>query len=76
MVAACGTGTTRSGTEVMRLGARRTLVVVSTLELLAQTVHAYRELLPAEALGAGGVLGSDQTITAGTRSTCMPRPLL
>ncbi|WP_181871669.1 DEAD/DEAH box helicase [Sphaerisporangium album] len=48
-VLACGTGKTRIGAEVSRrIGTRRALVLVPTLELLAQTARAYVAHLGAE----------------------------
>jgi superfamily II DNA or RNA helicase len=55
VVAACGTGKTVIGQEVSRLVAAsgRVLVVVPTLELLAQTAHSYAARLGA---GAGRIV--------------------
>ncbi|MEU7802594.1 Helicase associated domain protein [Micromonospora arborensis] len=64
VVAACGTGKTRVGAETARqLDAARVLVVVPTLELLAQTVHAYRLAHDDRTLGRIIAVCSDQTIT-------------
>jgi hypothetical protein len=42
VIAACGTGKTRIGAAADRLRVQRRLVVLPTIELLAQTVRAYR----------------------------------
>ncbi|WP_328384404.1 Helicase associated domain protein (plasmid) [Micromonospora zamorensis] len=64
VIMACGTGKTRVGSETaQRLGAARVLVAVPTLELLAQTVHAYRLEHGDQALGRIIAVCSDQTIT-------------
>lgn len=63
LVAACGTGKTRIGAAVSaELGARtRSLVVVPTRDLLAQTLQAYRETNLA--LGTVVAVCGDPTIT-------------
>lgn len=62
VVAACGTGKTRIGGAVAaRIGSRRrTLVVVPTLELLLQTLVAYREA--GDPLGTVVAVCSDPTV--------------
>ena len=64
VVAACGTGKTRiAATVAQMLPVQRVLVVVPTLELLAQTVHAYRVAYPDGAWGRIVAVCSDETIT-------------
>lgn len=64
VVAACGTGKTRVGAEVAASVAAqgRVLVVVPTLELLAQTLHAWRVDCGAVSLGTVVAVCSDHTV--------------
>ncbi|MFD6464179.1 DEAD/DEAH box helicase family protein, partial [Streptomyces roseolus] len=63
LIAACGTGKTRIGGAVAAQlgGSRRVLVVVPTIELLVQTLHAYRRVSD-NALGTVVAVCSDPTI--------------
>jgi superfamily II DNA or RNA helicase len=64
VVAACGTGKTRTAAAVaQQLPVQRILVVVPTLELLAQTIHAYRLAYPDPAWGRIIAVCSDKGIT-------------